>query len=118
MANKSRSIARAHRHARVRKNLSGSAQRPRLNVYRSLSGIYAQIIDDQAGHTLVSASTVDGDLREKIKPETTSGLQLSFIQLDDPVLEEIRDDLTRLNINTLTPVEALMKLSEIKKRLG
>ena len=58
------------------------------------------------------------DLREKIKPEATSGMQLSFIQLDDPVLEEIRDDLTRLNINTLTPVEALMKLSEIKKRLG
>jgi DNA mismatch repair protein MutS len=58
------------------------------------------------------------DLREKIKPEATSGMQLSFIQLDDPVLEEIRDDLMRLNINTLTPVEALMKLSEIKKRLG
>ncbi|MCX6182534.1 MAG: DNA mismatch repair protein MutS [Bacteroidetes bacterium] len=58
------------------------------------------------------------DLREKIKPDATSGMQLSFIQLDDPVLEEIRDDLTRLNINTLTPVEALMKLSEIKKRLG
>jgi large subunit ribosomal protein L18 len=38
-----------------------------LNVYRSLSGIYAQVIDDQAGHTLVSASTLDGDLREKIK---------------------------------------------------
>jgi large subunit ribosomal protein L18 len=67
MANKSRSVARSRRHARVRKNLSGSAQRPRLNVYRSLSGIYAQVIDDQAGHTLVSASTVDGDLREKVK---------------------------------------------------
>jgi DNA mismatch repair protein MutS len=57
------------------------------------------------------------DLRDKIKPEATSGMQLSFIQLDDPVLQEIREDLTRLNINTLTPVEALMKLSEIKKRL-
>ena len=67
MANKSRSIARARRHARVRKSLSGSTQRPRLNVFRSLSGIYAQVIDDQAGHTLVSASTVDVDLREKLK---------------------------------------------------
>ena len=67
MANKSRSLARSRRHARVRKNLSGSTQRPRLNVFRSLSGIYAQIIDDQAGHTLVSASTVDGELREKVK---------------------------------------------------
>lgn len=67
MANQSRSVARARRHARVRKNLSGSNQRPRLNVFRSLSGIYAQVIDDQAGRTLVSASTVDRDLREKMK---------------------------------------------------
>lgn len=67
MANQSRSVARARRHARVRKNLSGSTQRPRLNVFRSLSGIYAQVIDDQAGRTLVSASTVDRDLREKLK---------------------------------------------------
>jgi large subunit ribosomal protein L18 len=45
----------------------GSTERPRLNVFRSLSGIYAQVIDDQAGNTLVSASTVDRDLREKLK---------------------------------------------------
>jgi large subunit ribosomal protein L18 len=67
MANKSRSIARARRHVRVRKNLQGTADRPRLNVYRSLSAIYAQVIDDQSGRTLVSASTVDHDLREKVK---------------------------------------------------
>ena len=67
MANKSRSIARARRHVRVRKHLSGTAERPRLNVYRSLTAIYAQVIDDQAGRTLVSASTVDHDLREKVK---------------------------------------------------
>lgn len=67
MANKSRSVARARRHVRVRKNLQGTAQRPRLNVYRSLSAIYAQVIDDQVGRTLVSASTVDHDLREKVK---------------------------------------------------
>ena len=67
MANKSRSVARMRRHLRVRKNLSGTAQRPRLNVYRSLSSIYVQVIDDQTGHTLVSASTVDRDLREKMK---------------------------------------------------
>jgi large subunit ribosomal protein L18 len=67
MANKPRSVARARRHARVRKDLTGSVQRPRLNVFRSLSGIYAQVIDDQAGHTLASASTVDRDLREQIK---------------------------------------------------
>ena len=67
MANKSRSVARGRRHARVRKDLTGSLQRPRLNVFRSLSGIYAQVIDDQAGQTLVSASTVDRDLRDQVK---------------------------------------------------
>ena len=63
----SRSIARARRHIRVRKNLMGTADRPRLNVFRSLSGIYVQVIDDQSGRTLVSASTVDRDLRDKLK---------------------------------------------------
>jgi large subunit ribosomal protein L18 len=55
------------RHARVRKTLAGTAERPRLNVYKSLSGIYAQVIDDQSGRTLISASTVDNELREKVK---------------------------------------------------
>jgi large subunit ribosomal protein L18 len=67
MAKNSRSVARARRHTRVRKNIAGTAARPRLNVFRSLSGIYAQVIDDQAGRTLLSASSVDRDLREKLK---------------------------------------------------
>ncbi len=67
MAKKSRSIARTRRHARVRKTLAGTAERPRLNVFKSLSAIYAQVIDDQAGRTLLSASTVDRELREKMK---------------------------------------------------
>jgi len=67
MAKIPRSIARVRRHARVRKNLKGTTDRPRLNVFRSLSGIYAQVIDDQTGRTLLSASTVDRDLREKVK---------------------------------------------------
>jgi large subunit ribosomal protein L18 len=67
MAKNSRSIARERRHIRVRKNLAGTAERPRLNVFKSLSGIYAQVIDDQSGQTLLSASTVDRDLREKVK---------------------------------------------------
>jgi large subunit ribosomal protein L18 len=67
MAKNSRSVARARRHVRVRKNLVGTAERPRLNVFRSLSGIYAQVIDDQAGRTLISASSADRDLREKVK---------------------------------------------------
>ena len=67
MANKSRAVARVRRHARVRKDLAGTAQRPRLAVFRSVTGIYAQVIDDSAGHTLVSASSVDKELREKVK---------------------------------------------------
>jgi large subunit ribosomal protein L18 len=67
MAANSRSVARIRRHSRVRKNLQGTADRPRLNVFRSLSGIYVQVIDDQSGRTLVSASTVDRDLREQLK---------------------------------------------------
>ncbi|MBA4379120.1 MAG: 50S ribosomal protein L18 [Anaerolinea sp.] len=67
MADKSRSAARIRRHARVRKQIAGSAQRPRLNIFRSLSEMYVQVIDDQAGHTLVSASTIDSELRAKTK---------------------------------------------------
>lgn len=68
MANKkSRSLARERRHVRVRKQLSGTPSRPRLNVFKSLTGIYAQIIDDAQGSTLISASTVDKELREQVK---------------------------------------------------
>jgi len=67
MAAKTRAEAHKRRHLRVRKRVFGTPERPRLNVYRSLSQIYAQIIDDVAGHTLVSASTIDRELREKVK---------------------------------------------------
>ena len=67
MAEKSRSEARLRRHARVRKNVLGTAQRPRLSVFRSLSEIYAQVIDDQIGNTIASASTLDEELRGKVK---------------------------------------------------
>ena len=50
---------RLKRHKRVRKNISGTAERPRLNVFRSLNNIYAQIIDDTKGVTLVAASSLD-----------------------------------------------------------
>jgi large subunit ribosomal protein L18 len=67
MAEKSRSSARIRRHSRVRKLVAGTPQRPRLAVYRSLSDIYAQVIDDQSGNTLTSASTIDTELRAKMK---------------------------------------------------
>jgi large subunit ribosomal protein L18 len=67
MAKKSRSLARERRHIRVRKTVSGTPSRPRLNVFKSISGIYAQVIDDHKGNTLISASTVDRELREQVK---------------------------------------------------
>lgn len=70
MAKKSRNTARQKRHVRVRSKVTGSQDRPRLNVYRSLSGIYAQLIDDGAGHTLASASSVDGELRSQLNGKT------------------------------------------------
>ncbi len=57
-----KNIARKKRHTRVRKHLSGTQQRPRLNVFRSLNHIYAQIINDETGTTLVSASTMDKEV--------------------------------------------------------
>ena len=61
MSVKSR-IARRRRHRRVRAKLSGTATRPRLNVFRSLNHIYAQVIDDSVGHTLAAASTLDKEV--------------------------------------------------------
>lgn len=59
-----------------------------------------------------------GSTSESIKRVTEENMQLSFFQLDDPVLENIREELTKIDINTLTPIEALMKLNAIKKMIG
>lgn len=59
-------LARKRRHRRVRKKVVGTTERPRLNVFRSLKHIYAQIIDDDKGHTLAAASTLDPELRGKL----------------------------------------------------
>ncbi|MBI3158917.1 MAG: 50S ribosomal protein L18 [Chloroflexi bacterium] len=72
MAKKSRNDARKRRQTRVRKHVAGSPERPRLNVYRSLNEIYAQVIDDEAGRTLASASTIDKELRVKMKGKDKS----------------------------------------------
>ena len=62
--------ARIKRHVRLRHDLAGTTARPRLCVYRSLSNIYAQIIDDTNGTTLVSCNTTQKDVREKVKDMT------------------------------------------------
>src|SRR5215467_10089712 len=58
---------RRKRHRRVRAKVNGTPERPRLNVSRSLQHIYAQLIDDTTGHTLATASTLDGSLKGSLK---------------------------------------------------
>ena len=60
-----RKLERTRRHARIRTKVSGTAERPRLCVFRSNSNLYAQIIDDVAGNTLVAASTLDKEIKTK-----------------------------------------------------
>jgi large subunit ribosomal protein L18 len=63
MAQRNRAVVRSAIHKRIRRKVRGSTERPRLAVYRSLNHIYAQVIDDERGQTLVSASTTEKDLR-------------------------------------------------------
>lgn len=63
--------SRERRHVRLRQRIFGTGQRPRLNVYRSSAHIYAQLVDDSTGHTLVSASTLDASLRTSLKTTGT-----------------------------------------------
>lgn len=70
MARINRKQARIRRHQRVRKHIAGTPARPRLAVFRSLTDIYAQVIDDEAGSTLVSASSIDKQLRSKCDGKT------------------------------------------------
>ena len=58
---------RKKRHGRVRNRVIGTAEKPRLNVFRSLAHIYAQVVDDSTGRTIVAASTIDKELKGKVK---------------------------------------------------
>ena len=64
---KSRSLVREKKHRRMRNHLSGTAERPRLAVFRSNNHMYAQIIDDTVGNTLVAASTLDKDVKAELE---------------------------------------------------
>ena len=66
---------RKQRHVRVRKRVFGSAERPRLNVYRSNLHIYAQVIDDAKGHTLAAASSLDTSLKDAKNGANVAGAQ-------------------------------------------
>ncbi|GAB4524914.1 MAG: 50S ribosomal protein L18 [Anaerolineales bacterium] len=65
--NKTRAAARILRHKRIRKHVYGTPERPRLSVFQSLMQVYAQVIDDEAGRTLASASSLDSELSAKMK---------------------------------------------------
>ena len=67
VSKKSRVEARVKKHRRVRNHISGTAARPRLSVYRSNNHMYAQIIDDTVGNTLVSASTLEKDVKAELE---------------------------------------------------
>ena len=67
-----KNVLRKKRHQRIRNKINGTKTRPRMNVYRSLNHIYVQFIDDTAGHTLVSASTMDREVKGKLNDKTKS----------------------------------------------
>jgi large subunit ribosomal protein L18 len=71
-----RSVARSRRHSRVRKKVTGTAERPRLVVFRSTRHIEAQIVDDAKGHTLASASTMEADVRAVEGDKTAKAQQV------------------------------------------
>ena len=93
---------RLKRHARVRTNLSGTAEKPRLNVYRSNKHIYAQIIDDNKGVTLAQASSKDSDIvtatkvelatkvGEAIAKKLTKALKKSYLTVEDIYITDVK----------------------------
>ena len=73
--------ARVRRHKRVRQKISGNDSRPRLCVFRSLNHIYAQVIDDAKGQTLVAASTLDEEIKKETKKNKTGRAELVGVLL-------------------------------------
>ena len=103
----------------LRKLISGGSEHSFGIHVAKLAGMPSKVVNraNEILKTLESSRTTH-DSGEKIKRVTEENLQLSFFQLDDPVLENIREELTKIDINTLTPIEALMKLNAIKKMIG
>ena len=86
--------ARQKRHLRVRNHIAGTAQRPRLNVYRSLANIYAQVIDDEKGVTLVRASSQDKGFENyggNIEAAKAGGAEIAKRALEKGITEVVFD---------------------------
>ena len=103
----------------LRKLVSGGSEHSFGIHVAKLAGMPSKVVNraSEILKTLEDSRSNSGST-EKIKRVTEENLQLSFFQLDDPVLENIREELTKIDINTLTPIEALMKLNAIKKMIG
>lgn len=103
----------------LRKLISGGSEHSFGIHVAKLAGMPSKVVNraNEILKTLESSRSTQ-DSGDKIKRVTEENLQLSFFQLDDPVLENIREELTKIDINTLTPIEALMKLNSIKKMIG
>ncbi|WP_018675066.1 DNA mismatch repair protein MutS [Riemerella columbina] len=103
----------------LRKLVSGGSEHSFGIHVAKLAGMPSKVVNRASTilKTLENNRT-QNDSKEAIKKVTEESLQLSFFQLDDPVLESIRDELTKIDINTLTPIEAMMKLNAIKSMIG
>lgn len=104
----------------LRKLIPGGSEHSFGIHVAKLAGMPAKVVNraNEILKTLEASRTQGGNTSESIKRVTEENMQLSFFQLDDPVLENIREELTKIDINTLTPIEALMKLNSIKKMIG
>ena len=103
----------------LRKLVSGGSEHSFGIHVAKLAGMPSKVVNraNEILKTLEESRSQSGS-SENIKRVTEENLQLSFFQLDDPVLENIREELTKIDTNTLTPIEALMKLNAIKKMIG
>lgn len=104
----------------LRKLIPGGSEHSFGIHVAKLAGMPAKVVNraNEILKTLEASRTQGNNSSESIKRVTEENMQLSFFQLDDPVLENIREELTKIDINTLTPIEALMKLNAIKKMIG
>ncbi|MCJ7934055.1 MAG: DNA mismatch repair protein MutS [Chryseobacterium sp.] len=104
----------------LRKLIPGGSEHSFGIHVAKLAGMPAKVVNraNEILKTLEASRTQGAGTSESIKRVTEENMQLSFFQLDDPVLENIREELTKIDINTLTPIEALMKLNAIKKMIG
>ena len=103
----------------LRKLVAGGSEHSFGIYVAKLAGMPTKVVNraKEILKTLENSRSQDQNM-ESIKRVTEENLQLSFFQLDDPALENIREELTQIDINTLTPIEALMKLNKIKNMIG